>query len=134
MYDVLRLVLCCREQIDLDIFFFSKGMMYSSIKNHTVEEQIEFMYHLDKLNLLVHYIPRYLQHLQDSKPHCYKKDLSIDSIIMNFHTISKKIDCRKPSQSREYQAMHTKTNKRLNKFVKHKVDAAGKSLDDLTHQ
>jgi hypothetical protein len=60
MYDVLRLVLCCREQIDLDVFFFSKGMMYSSIKNHSVEEQIEFMYHLDKLNLLVHYIPRYL--------------------------------------------------------------------------
>lgn len=38
MYDVLRLVLCCREQIDLDVFFFSKGMMYSSIKNHSVEQ------------------------------------------------------------------------------------------------
>lgn len=29
--------------------------------------------------------------------------------------------------------MHTKTNKRLNKFVKHKVEG-DKSLDDLTHQ
>ena len=53
---------------------------------------------------------------------------------MNFHTISKSIDCRKPSQSREYQAMLTKTNKRLNKFVKHKVEVSGKSLDDLSHQ
>lgn len=29
--------------------------------------------------------------------------------------------------------MHTKTNKRLNKFVKHKAEG-DKSLDDLTHQ
>lgn len=65
MIRALKLILCCRSsQVPkLDVFFFAKGMLYSSIRNHNLEEQIEFMYGFDKLNLLNQYIPKYLDHL-----------------------------------------------------------------------
>lgn len=121
MVTSLELVLYCNDYIDLDVFFFAKGMLYSSIRNHSLEQQIEFMYHLDKLNLLNHFIPRYVDHLQSIQPSIYKSSLSLDLLVKNFHTISKTVDCRKPNQSNEYKSMWRQTNKRVNKFVKHGV-------------
>jgi hypothetical protein len=37
MITCLKLVYCCSDHIDLDVFFFAKGMLYSSIRNHTSE-------------------------------------------------------------------------------------------------
>ena len=65
MINCLKFVLLTKQNhmMFLDPFFFSKGLLYSSIRNHNVEEQIDFMYHLDKLNLLILYIPKYLDTL-----------------------------------------------------------------------
>lgn len=63
MIDSLKLVMSVRDKIDIDVYFFAKGFLYSSIRNHSPEDQIKFMYKFDKLNLLVKYIPRYLEHL-----------------------------------------------------------------------
>lgn len=65
MVEVLQLILCSEHFMNLDTFFFSKGMLYSSLYNHTVPEIIDFMYYMDKLNLLNLYIPRYIDHLQN---------------------------------------------------------------------
>ena len=35
MVNCLELVLYCNDFIDLDVFFFAKGMLYSSIRNQT---------------------------------------------------------------------------------------------------
>ena len=48
---------------------------------------------------------------------------------MNFHTISKLIDNRKPNQSVEYNKMMGVTKKRITGFVKY-----DKRFDDLSYQ
>ena len=132
MISSLKLILCCRSQAKLDVFFFAKGMLYSSIRNHNLEEQIEFMYGFDKLNLLNQYIPKYLDHLQRTPYTTHK--LEMDKLIMNFHTISKTIDCRKPVQSREYRRMWHVTNSSILKFTKHKHPLNDFKFEDLNPQ
>ena len=65
-YDVLdmiyslQLILSLKEEIPkLDVLFFMKATLYSSIKQHSLQDQIEFMYALDKLNLLIYFLPKY---------------------------------------------------------------------------
>ena len=63
MEDSLKLVLSVKEHLDtLDLFFFVKGIVYSTIRNHPVEGVIKIMYQLDKLNLLINYAPRFLMY------------------------------------------------------------------------
>jgi len=144
MVRCLKFVLLSKEQhvLTMDPFFFTKGLLYSSIRNHSVEEQIEFMYHLDKLNLLIHYIPKYLDTLQNLSPKTlsiYQKKLPLDSILMNFHTISKTIDSRKPDQSLEYQKMWRVTNSRVQQLIKYNHAIPGRDgqplrFEDLEYQ
>jgi len=100
MIDSLKLILCARTHFDLDVLFFSKGLLYSSIKHHELEEQIRFIHSFDKLNQLNQFIPKYLYTLQvipDANMKLYKNKLPIEVLMMNFHTISKTIDCKIPS-------------------------------------
>lgn len=101
MVKTLKLVLAAKQHFDLDVMFFSKGLLYSSIKNHDTREKIEFMYAFDKLNLLNLFVPKFLDSLQTAKVKEYRA-LSFDLSLMNFHTISKTIDSRQPGYSTEF--------------------------------
>lgn len=55
----LQLAICCSKHFDVDVAFYSKAMLTSSVNNHTLEDQIQWAYHLDKLNLLQQCLPKY---------------------------------------------------------------------------
>ena len=44
MVDALKLALCARNHFDFDVMLVCKGLLYSSLKQHPIEEQIEFAY------------------------------------------------------------------------------------------
>ena len=93
MVKTLKLVLAAKQHFDLDVMFFSKGLLYSSIKHHDLRERIKFMYAFDKLNLLNLFVPKFLDSMQSAKVKEYRA-LPFDYSLMNFHTISKTIDNR----------------------------------------
>lgn len=138
----MKLVLSCKPHFDVDVLFFSKSLLYASMKHHDAQSQILFNYQFDKLNLLNHYVPKYIEQLKavpmDSMS-LYKKDLPFDHTLMHFHTLSKCIDFKAPIFPPPFAKMVRIQRARVNAFVKHGNPAVlsdGRTIqfDDLSYQ
>mmetsp|Transcript_31663 Transcript_31663/g.48435 ORF Transcript_31663/g.48435 Transcript_31663/m.48435 type:complete len:142 (+) Transcript_31663:522-947(+) len=123
MVNSIQLLLTLKEEVPkLDVLFFAKAMLYSSIKQHDLKEQIQFMYAMAKLNLLVYFTPKYLDVIsqQDREvERAFRKCLPLSYVIQHYYTTSILIDHRKPDHSEHYRRVASMTKKRVTNFAKY---------------